>query len=136
MSATQSVRLYRNPCHGGVGRLSAAPITAGTPRTIISACRYDHLRLSEKPGTIISAHHRRYVSNANYSAKRLTFLLFVNKRLVESSPLRRAVEEARPLIDLFDLIYFINGSWRAHRSAAPSRRRRYQFIQITFIHDV
>ncbi len=87
-----------------MGRLSAAPITAGTPRTIISACRYDHLRLSEKPGTIISAHHRRYVSNANYSAKRLTFLLFVNKRLVESSPLRRAVEEA-PLLIHSDYIY-------------------------------
>ena len=36
-----------------------------------------------------------YVSNANYSAKKLTFLLFVNKRLVESYPLRRAVEEVR-----------------------------------------
>ena len=32
-------------------------------------------------------------SNANYSCKRLTFLLFINKRLVESSTLRRAIEE-------------------------------------------
>jgi len=35
------------------------------------------------------------VSNANYSAKRLHFLLFINKRLVESSQLRRAIEEVR-----------------------------------------
>lgn len=32
-------------------------------------------------------------SNANYSCKRLTFLLFINKRLVESASLKRAVEE-------------------------------------------
>lgn len=37
---------------------------------------------------------RGLVSNANHSAKKLTFLLFINKRLVESSSLRRAVEEA------------------------------------------
>ena len=33
-------------------------------------------------------------SSANHSAKRLTFLLFINKRLVESSALKRAVEDA------------------------------------------
>ncbi len=37
---------------------------------------------------------RGLVSNANHSAKKITFLLFINKRLVESSSLRRAVEEA------------------------------------------
>lgn len=34
------------------------------------------------------------MSNANYAGKKLTFLLFINKRLVESVSLRRAVEEA------------------------------------------
>ena len=33
------------------------------------------------------------VTNANHSSKRLTFLLFINKRLVESVSLRKAVEE-------------------------------------------
>ena len=37
---------------------------------------------------------RGLVSNASHSAKKLAFLLFINKRLVESSSLRRAVEEA------------------------------------------
>ena len=33
-----------------------------------------------------------YVSNANYSIKRCTLLLFINHRLVESSALRKALE--------------------------------------------
>ena len=33
------------------------------------------------------------VTNANHSSKRLAFLLFINKRLVESQSLRKAVEE-------------------------------------------
>lgn len=36
---------------------------------------------------------RGHVSNANFSQKRLTFQLFINKRLVESTHLRRAIEE-------------------------------------------
>lgn len=36
---------------------------------------------------------RGYVCNANFSQKRLTFQLFINKRLVESTHLRRAIEE-------------------------------------------
>ncbi|CAL8107445.1 unnamed protein product [Orchesella dallaii] len=33
-----------------------------------------------------------YVSNANYSTKKLTFLLFINHRLVDSSGLRKSIE--------------------------------------------
>lgn len=33
-----------------------------------------------------------YISNANYSVKRLQFLLFINHRLVDSSGLRKAIE--------------------------------------------
>ncbi|XP_048367710.1 DNA mismatch repair protein Mlh1 [Sphaerodactylus townsendi] len=33
-----------------------------------------------------------YVTNANYSVKKCTFLLFINHRLVESSALRKAIE--------------------------------------------
>ncbi|KAL7634271.1 UNVERIFIED_CONTAM: hypothetical protein RMT77_015601 [Armadillidium vulgare] len=33
-----------------------------------------------------------YVSNANYSSKKCTFLLFINHRLVESTALRKAIE--------------------------------------------
>ena len=33
------------------------------------------------------------ITNANHASKRLTFLLFINKRLVESQALRKAVEE-------------------------------------------
>jgi len=36
---------------------------------------------------------RGYVSSANYASKKLVFLLFINKRLVESTALRRAIEE-------------------------------------------
>lgn len=36
---------------------------------------------------------RGLASNANYSSKRLTFVLFINKRLVESVAIRRAIEE-------------------------------------------
>ncbi|KAF8777999.1 DNA mismatch repair protein Mlh1-like [Argiope bruennichi] len=32
------------------------------------------------------------ISNANYSVKKCTFLLFINNRLVESSPMRKAIE--------------------------------------------
>jgi hypothetical protein len=33
-----------------------------------------------------------YISSANYSAKRPTFVLFINERAVECGPLRRAIE--------------------------------------------
>ena len=36
---------------------------------------------------------RGYVSSANYASKKLVFLLFINMRLVESTALRRAIEE-------------------------------------------
>ena len=36
---------------------------------------------------------RGQLSNANFSSKKVTFLLFINKRLVESTVLRRAIEE-------------------------------------------
>ncbi|GBO11265.1 DNA mismatch repair protein MLH1, partial [Araneus ventricosus] len=32
------------------------------------------------------------ISNANYSVKKCTFLLFINNRLVENSPMRKAIE--------------------------------------------
>lgn len=35
---------------------------------------------------------RGYISNANYSVKKLQFLLFINHRLVDSSALRKAIE--------------------------------------------
>mgnify|MGYP003306771327 CR=1 FL=1 len=37
---------------------------------------------------------RGLASAPSYAAKRLTFLLFINKRLVECGPLRRAGEDA------------------------------------------
>jgi DNA mismatch repair ATPase MutL len=33
-----------------------------------------------------------FLSNANYSTKRLTLVLFINNRLVECSPIRRCLE--------------------------------------------
>ena len=34
-----------------------------------------------------------WISNANYSVKRLTLLLFINRRSVESSPIKKAIEQ-------------------------------------------
>eukprot|EP00963_Diacronema_lutheri_P000586 scaffold31_cov334-Pavlova_lutheri.AAC.54 len=46
----------------------------------------------ENSGTDISCKYEGYLSNANYLGKKTNFLLYINERVVECSPMKRALE--------------------------------------------
>lgn len=73
-------------------------------RTTVSSSIVDNIRVVFGPSVareLLEVEHenskldfkvRGHISNANYSVKKLTLLLFINHRLVDSSSLRKAIE--------------------------------------------
>ena len=76
-----------------------------TIRGIYGAALAKELLALQATEPAVGLEMRGYVSNANHASKKLTFLLFINKRLVESTALRRAIEEVHPLSWLRALSY-------------------------------
>ncbi|XP_066483853.1 DNA mismatch repair protein Mlh1 isoform X2 [Tiliqua scincoides] len=78
--------------------------TVADVRTLFNATTVDNIRSIygntvsrelievDYEDAVLALKVKGYVTNANYSVKKCTFLLFINHRLVESSALRKAIE--------------------------------------------
>ncbi|KAH0627208.1 hypothetical protein JD844_002685 [Phrynosoma platyrhinos] len=92
------------PCAGNQGTQITVGETVADVRTLSNATIVDNIRsifgntVSRElievgcEDATLAFKMKGYVTNANYSVKKCTFLLFINHRLVESSALRKAIE--------------------------------------------
>ncbi|CAO3637397.1 unnamed protein product [Cunninghamella echinulata] len=66
--------------------------TIDTIRQIYGSNVANELLFGERVFEKLDFSMKCYISNANYSVKRMTFLLFINHRSVESQPIKRMIE--------------------------------------------
>lgn len=73
-------------------RLDAIRAIFGT-QTAKSVVEFDGtMEIGENDKTEASCRYEGYISNANYVGKKTNFLLYINDRMVECSPMKRAIE--------------------------------------------